>query len=173
MREVKVVTLRWPTFPWRVLKRMLLLFWAVWLSLVFAGNVCDALKTAGFLPEAFRFVSGNYDSILQVAAPFGLPAALTGLLYAGVIGWEGLSAVLFWYTGLTFKHASDCPGPLVLTFTVSLALWAAFQLACEALPSPLAYQIAGVHRGLFTAQLATLLPLVLLPDDVQHEERGS
>jgi hypothetical protein len=156
-----------PRTPWLLLKRFLLLFWAVWLSLVVASNVADGLKAAGVLPESFRFVSGNYGMILEVTAPFGLPPAVAGFLFVGVILWESLSLVLFWYTGLTFQGTKepDRHGRLVLTFTVSLALWAAFQIACEAFPSELAYKIEGVHRMVFAAQLATLLALVLLPDD--------
>lgn len=153
--------------PWLLFKRLLLLFWAVWLSLAVASNMADGLKAMGVLPESFRFASGNYQAIIQVTAPFGLPVSVVGFLFVGVILWEGLSMLLFWYMGLTFQGAKDVDrqGLLVLTFAISLGLWAAFQIACEAFPSALAYQIAGVHRLLFTAQLATLLAVVLLPDD--------
>ncbi len=153
--------------PWRRLKRCLLLFWAVWLSLVVTTNVTDGLKALGTLPVSLPFASGNYQTILEITAPFGPPAWLAGVLFAGVIAWEAASMALFGWTGLTFQTA--CPpqrrGRLVATFAVGLSLWAAFQIACEALPSQLSYQIEGTHRGLFTAQLATLLAVMLLPDD--------
>ena len=153
--------------PWRTLKRCLLLFWAVWLSLVVATNVTDGLKALGALPESLPFSSGNYQTILEITSPFGPPAWLPSALFAGVIAWEATSMALFWWTGLTFQGACavDRRGRLVATFAVGLGLWAAFQIACEALPSQLSYQIEGTHRGLFTAQLATLLAVMLLPDD--------
>jgi hypothetical protein len=152
---------------WRGLKRLLLLFWAVWLSLVVAGNAADALKAAGVLPESYAYASGNYATILEVLAPFNLPAAFGGALFAGVILWEVLAGAMFWWAGLTFRGCQnrDGRGRLIAAFVISLGLWGAFQIACEALPSPLAYQLAGTHRLLFTETLATLLAIVLLPDE--------
>ena len=156
-----------PRTPWRIFKRSLLLFWAVWLSLVVAGNAADGLKALGVLPESFRYASCNYATILEVMAPFGLSAAMGGVLFAGVILWEAVSMSLFWWTGLTFQgfKTADRRRLLVATFGVGLGLWGAFQIVCEAFPSPLAYRLAGTHRLLFTEQLATLLAVTLLPDD--------
>lgn len=156
-----------PATSWRLLKRCLLLYWAVWLSLVVATNVTDGLKALGVLPVSLPFASGNYETMLAVVAPFALPAAVAGWLFAGVVVWESVSMLLFWWAGLTFQgvKAIERRGRLVAAFTVGTGLWATFQIACEALPSALAYQIEGTHRGLFTAQLATLLVIVLLPDE--------
>ena len=96
-----------PRISWLLLKRLLLLFWAVWFTLVVASNVADGLKVAGLLSDSLVFNSGNYAAILKVAEPFGVPTELVGFLFVGVIGWESLSTVLFWYTGLTFQGASD------------------------------------------------------------------
>jgi len=155
--------MRTPT--WRTLKRLLLLFWAVWLSLVVAGNTTDALRAMGTLPADFSFASGNYEAILEVASPMELPNSLCAFLYAGVIAWETLSMALFWIAAVKMPRAGARSAILPLTFMVGLGLWAAFQIACEALPSPLAYNLAGTHRLLFTEQLATLLAVVLLPDE--------
>ena len=54
---------------------------------------------------------------------------------------------------------------LVVTFAAALGLWAAFQIACEVFPSELAYRLGATHRLLFTETLATLLAVVLLPDE--------
>ena len=155
-----------PTFvTWRTCKRMLLLFWAVWLSLVVATNLADALRSAGLLAADFSFASGNYATILEVTSPAGLPAWATVGMFAGVIAWEAASMLLFWIAALSYPTSGQRHKWLPLTFTVGLGLWAAFQIACEALPSLLAYQLAGTHRLLFTEQLATLLAIMLLPDD--------
>jgi hypothetical protein len=152
---------------WRTLKRLVLLFWAAWLSLVVAGNVCDALKHLGLLPERWLYASGNYQAILEVLAPYNLPDKLAGILFAGVILWEVVVTILFWWSGLTIRDyaARDGRRLLVVTFAASLGLWGAFQIACEALPSPLAYQLAATHRLLFTETLASLLVVVLVPDE--------
>jgi hypothetical protein len=152
---------------WRTLKRLLLIFWAIWLTLVVAGNACDALKNRGLLPERWLYSSGNYQAILEVLAPYNLPDELAGVLFAGVILWEATVMILFWWSGLTIQNFAARDGRLLLaiTFAASLGLWGAFQIACEALPSPLAYQLAATHRLLFTETLATLLVVVLLPDE--------
>ena len=149
--------------PWLTFKRLLLLFWAVWLALVVAGNVCDALREAGLLGESWRYASGNYQAIRDVLAPYELSDNVAAALFAGVIAWEIVSMALFWWTGLTFRGFTVTigRGRLVATFMVGLGLWAAFQIACEALPSPAAWRVAATHRLLFTEQLATLLAIAL------------
>src|ERR1051326_7194797 len=84
------------------LKRMLLLFWAAWLTVVFASNVCDGLKTCGGLPQSWPFASGNYDFLVQTTARYGPPAWLNGLLFLGVVIWEAVAAFLFWRAGARF-----------------------------------------------------------------------
>ena len=43
-----------------VIKRLTLIFWAAWLSVVVTTNVLDGLRALGALPGSFRFVSGNW-----------------------------------------------------------------------------------------------------------------
>jgi hypothetical protein len=50
------------------LKRGLLAFWAIWLSVVFAANVSDALKAIGALPGGWSFASGNWSFLVQTTA---------------------------------------------------------------------------------------------------------
>jgi hypothetical protein len=152
---------------WVTLKRLVLLFWAVWLGLVVVFNVADALKTLGVLPPTFVWASGNYGAIQEVLAPFGMPFWLAGVLFAGVIVWETLCATLYTLCGWSYRatRSQQQQRLLVLTFAAALGLWAAFQIACEAFPSELAYRLEATHRLLFTETLATLLAVVLLPDE--------
>ncbi len=153
--------------PWHVLKRGLVLFWAMWLSLVVASNCVDALRAIEVLPATVRFASGNYSAIVDVLAAAGVSTTLAGVLFGGVILWELLAAALFWLSGLTFGATSGAGRQprVVIAFIAGLGLWGALQIACEALPSPLAYKFEGTHRMLFTEMLATLLAVTLLPDD--------
>lgn len=153
--------------PWLVLKRGLILFWAVWLSLVVVTNACDGLQALGVLPATFRFASGNYQAIVEVLVAAGASSRFAGMLFGAVICWEALAAGMYWRAGATFAAESAVARQprVVMAFAVGLGLWGAFQIACEALPSPLAYKFEGTHRLLFTATLATLLAVVLLPDD--------
>jgi hypothetical protein len=138
------------------LKRGLLLFWAAWLSLVFLTNLLDGLKAAALLPDGWSFASGNYRFVCETTARYGTPGWLNGVLFAGVVCWEGLAAVLFWLAGLRFG-AGRWRYP---AFAAGLSLWAAFVLADEVF---VAYGVEATHWRLFTAQLATLLAVELLP----------
>jgi hypothetical protein len=139
-----------------VLKRILLLSWAVWLTVVLATNVLDAGKALGLLGEGWVFASGNYRFLAETTARYGTPGWLNGLLFAGVISWEGVAAALFWRAWWAFPGRSA----LYAAFTMSLGLWAAFLVADEVF---IAYAVEATHLRLLTAQLATLLAVELLP----------
>src|SRR5258707_4581607 len=79
-----------------LLKGTLLLFWAAWLSVVLATNTLDGGKVLGLLPGGWAFASGNYRFLAETTARYGTPGWLNGLLFTGVVCWEGLAAVLFW-----------------------------------------------------------------------------
>ncbi len=140
----------------RLLKRGLLVFWAAWLSLVLVTNLLDAAKATGLLRKTWRFASGNYAFLCQTTDRYHTPSWVNGVLFAGVICWEGLAAVLFWLACWNYQGRSLYPA-----FAVGLSLWAAFLLADEIF---IAYAVAGTHWMLFIAQLATLLAVELLPE---------
>src|SRR5579871_1448673 len=79
-----------------LIKRGMLLFWAVWLSVVVATNLLDALKALGVPGPLSRFASGNWGWINQTMDPLGVPRALQAVMFAGAVGWEAAAAVLFW-----------------------------------------------------------------------------
>lgn len=148
------------------IKRGLLLFWALWFSIVLTSNVSDGLKALKALPETWAFASGNYALTVRVTAIYHTPTWMVAILFSGLVIWEGLGAFLFWYS---FRQFSGLKGPglaaVYTAFAVSLALWATFVIADEIF---IAYKIAnldGVHMGIFTAQLITLLAVRLLPDE--------
>lgn len=147
------------------LKRAILLFWALYLTLVLASNVTDALKVLGVLPEAWAFASGNYALVNRVMDIYGTPDAVVALCFAGVLVWEAGAAWLFWRAFGRFR-GSDLRGlaSVDAAFTASLGLWMAFVLADELF---IAYEIAGLeatHVRLFVAQLLSLMAVRLLPD---------
>lgn len=152
------------------LKRFLLLFWSLWLTLVVAGNVCDALKELGYLGDAWRFNSGNYRFMIETTNRYDKPAWLDGFLFLGVILWETAAAVLFWlawWEGRS-KRAADAR-LLAPAFSVGLMLWGGFLLADEFF---IAYPVGSTHRQLFIAQLITLLALYLLPEKADYAGAG-
>jgi hypothetical protein len=79
------------------------------------------------------------------------------VLFLGVICWEGASALLFWLACWNFRDRAR----RYAAFTAGLLLWSAFLVADEVF---IAYAVEGTHLRLFTAQLATLLAVELLPE---------
>ncbi len=145
------------------LKRVLLAAWAVWLSVVFATNVCDAAKAFGMLGDSWLFASGNYRFLTETTARYGTPGWLNMLLFLGVIAWEGTAAVLFWLACRIWRGKGQ-PGSAVrhAAYVIGLTLWLAFMVADEVF---IAYPVEGVHVRLLTALLATVLVIELLPED--------
>jgi hypothetical protein len=141
----------------RFLKRSLLFFWAAWLTVVFATNLADAGKALDLLGDSWALASGNYGFLCATTARYDTPAWLNGLLFLGVICWEGSAAVLFWLACWKLHRPA-----VYAAFTVALTLWAAFLIADEVF---IAYAVEATHLRLLTAQLATLLAIELLPED--------
>ena len=104
-------------------KRILLLFWAVWLSVVFLSNLADAAKGLGWLGESWLFASGNLQFLRETTARYGTPDLANGVLFAGVIVWEGVATLLFWWAGWTYRGRGSGRKAVYLAMTASLLLW--------------------------------------------------
>ena len=67
-----------------LLKQLLVAFWAAWLTIVLATNLCDAGKAAGLLDDSWPLASGNYAFVCQTTARCQSPPG----------GWPGVREVL-------------------------------------------------------------------------------
>lgn len=152
-----------PSLSLLTLKRGLLLFWTAWFAIVCLTNVLDALKALRVLPAAWGFASYNWAFMLTTTAIYGTPRWFVAILYAGVITWELLAAIAFG-RALTSRPATGGIEPPAVTtaFVVGLALMATFVLVDEIY---IAYEVESTHLRLFIALLASLLALLLLPDE--------
>jgi hypothetical protein len=144
-----------------LLKRSLLLSWAVWLSVVFLSNLADAGKEAGLIGESWAFASGNWKAIKETTARYGTPDLVNALLFAGVILWEGVATSLFWYAFWKVRGKKSGHKILYLAFTASLVLCAALLISDEVF---VVYPLEGTHLRLFIAFMVTLLAIELLPE---------
>jgi hypothetical protein len=144
------------------LKRALLFFWAVWFSIVFLSNLADAGKALGIVGESWAFASGNFESIKQTTARYDTPNWMNGVLFAGVILWEGVAVLLFWRAGWAFRGKRSERRALYLAFATSLLLWGVFLVADEVF---IAYAMESPHLRLFIAHLVTLMAIELLPEE--------
>jgi hypothetical protein len=160
-RESRPGAMMRSTITFAAVNRLLLLYWAAWLSFVAATNVLNALQALGTLPQSFRFVSDNWQLINSVMNPLAVPRALQAFLFAGAIGWETLSAILFWRALVSYRGRPLAQEPATLwACVVNLTLWAAFQVLDEVF---IAYGPEDSHRMIFIIQIGTLLWLQLAP----------
>jgi hypothetical protein len=144
-----------------LLKRLLLLFWALWLTVVFLTNLANAGQALGLLDSSWAVASGNWKLILETTVRYKTPPTLNAILFAGVIFWEGLAAVLFWQAGVSFRDKESARKAVYRAFMTSLLLWSAFLIADEVL---IAYPLESTHLRLFVAHFVTLLAVELLPE---------
>jgi hypothetical protein len=147
-------------------KKIILMFWGTWSALVFASNLMDGLQVMGFLPEGFRFVSGNFGAIQSVVEIYGTPAFVAVLFFGTVIIWDALNSFLFWRAGLSNDDFSVGDySKADSAFTVSLSLWAAMMIADEFFLSFQAGSFEGTHRAIFVALIVSYLAVRMLPED--------
>lgn len=149
------------------IKRIILLFWALYFSIVLASNLTDGMRAAGWLPADIAFASGNYEMVRQVTAIYHTREWLVAILYLGVLAWEGWAAWLFWraYRSIGL-HKSEWKQPVYQAFTISLLLWMTFLLMDELF---IAYEVTDlerIHLLLIITQLVTLFAVEFLPEDV-------
>jgi hypothetical protein len=158
-------------FTIRTLKVGLLLFWALWLSIVLLTNVGDALKELDVLPDDWTIASGNYDFMVLTTKIHDTPTWVNAVLFAGVIVWQALGVYFFWAAvNATRGGGSPRSHHAAQAIVMSAALWAAFMIADEGF---LAYETEKTHLGLFTLLLASALILWLVPDEVASDHAGS
>ncbi|HWC90169.1 MAG TPA: hypothetical protein VG433_10950 [Pirellulales bacterium] len=134
---------------------VLLGFWTLWFAVVAASNLADLARSFGWLPNGWRFASGNYALLEKTTAIYWLPGWANLVLFLGVIAWEVAATWL-----LARSLAAACRGglsarPLDRAFAVSAGLFAAFVLADELLIA-FATGLEATHLRILMALLVTL-----------------
>lgn len=100
----------------------LLVFWAVWYSVVTLTNVLDAPRAPRALPADWAFASGNWDFMVATAAIYAPPRWLLAILFTGVIAWELLAAISFWRAGATRPRSGGIASAAAVSAFVVSAL---------------------------------------------------
>ncbi len=144
------------------LKRLIVVFWALWWSLAFLTDLLGAAKELGMLALPW-LPHSNYPGLVAALAPYQVPVWLPGFLFAGIICWSFLSSILLWLAVATPRR------PLARwrmrvnrAFIVSLSLWLAFFIADQVV---MRFDLEENHMVQGGFQLLCLLALYLLPDD--------
>ncbi|WP_460957438.1 hypothetical protein [Spirosoma litoris] len=141
----------------------LLLFWALYFSIVFTSNSADALGALSLLSPNWHFVSGNFGLIQRVVAMYEPPTWLAGFLFAGVIFWEAIGAILFWKAfRITLQLNQKLNVTMHAAFGITIGLWASFILADEIFLTYLFGGLSSTHFNLLLAELGTFILIRLL-----------
>lgn len=137
------------------LQRGLVLFWAVWLSLVAGTNVADALIQLEVLPAGFTWASYNYQLVADTIARQGMGSEFAGILFASVITWQLVAVSLLWraWAGLSRETPGSSPA-VIQAFVVTIALFAAFLVSTEVFVT---YDTATSHKLTFVSLLVSLV----------------
>ena len=145
----------------RVLGALLLIGWAIYLTVVVASNATDLLASFGSIHTSFR--SGNVAFIKTATQIYFRSLAVDQILLGCVLVWEAGAAALLWYGALDwYRSASARVAVAEAGLIVTTVLWMAFAIATEIF---VAYE-RGINESaywaLVIANLATILVLVAL-----------
>lgn len=135
----------------------LLLFWGVYFSLAGTGNVVDWLTKHGYRGKYFRFSSKNMELLERVAAKHGSGRSLIPGLFAIIMSWELLSAVI--YLSAFGLYVLGNYLLLPYAFFIGMGLFAGLIIGNEAF---IYYDDEEEHVVMFLAQLISCIAVVLL-----------
>ncbi|MGN6166954.1 MAG: hypothetical protein ACTHQQ_02110 [Solirubrobacteraceae bacterium] len=152
----------------RTLGGLLVIGWAIYLTVVVASNATDLLVSLGWIST--RFHSGNLAFIRTATRIYFRSQPIDQILLGCVLVWEASAAGLLWYGALAWKKgdlrfAAAEAGLLVVTL-----LWVAFAIVTEAF---IAYD-RGVNESMFwVLAIASLLTVIVLVQLAKTDHSGS
>lgn len=147
--------------PGLLLKRLVLVFWAMFFSLVALTNLVNLLDELGAFD--WRFLdSGNYGYLRSVVDVYDVGPAVTKLLLGGALAIEAAAAVLFWRALRAFGPGGRGGREALLALCFGTFVWTAFVFMTELFT---AYASESVFRELLTITLASALAVALIPDE--------
>jgi hypothetical protein len=153
----------------RNFSRALLLFWAIWFSVVSTSNAADALRETGLLPASWRFASGNFALVAGSISLYSLSRTWASVLFSLVLLLQLATSALFWRATLETNPLSPRASPRILhPFFAGTGLFCAFLVSDEVF---LVYRrfpdLETTHFSILCAQLLSLLLIRLLAEREQ------
>jgi hypothetical protein len=140
-------------------KRLLLLFWAMYFSMIAITNAVDLLDSVGALHWTF-LDSGNFDYMRSVVKVYEVGPAATKVLLAGAFAIELAAAVLFWRALL--RRGADRTAHALRALCWGALVWTGFVFMTEFF---VAYASESVFRELLLITIGSALVVLLVPDD--------
>jgi hypothetical protein len=147
--------------PGLLLKRLLLLFWTMYFSMIALTNLVDLFGALNVFHWTF-LDSGNFKYLLSTVKVYDLAPELTKVLLAGAFGIELVGAALFWRALLRFGARGA--GRVAVTHALcwGTLVWIGFVFMTEFF---VAYRSESVFRELLILMIVTVLTMALVPDD--------
>lgn len=146
-------------------KRLLLLFWTMFFSMVALTNLIDLIGEIGLFDWTF-LNSGNFEYLQSVVEVYGVGSGLTKVLLLGAFLIELLAAALFWRALLLFGRSSAGRRVTYVALCWGALVWTAFVFMTEFF---VAYGSESVFRELLMIMVATALAIALIEDDAGTE----
>ena len=145
--------------PGLLLKRLVLLFWAMYFSLVALTNFVNLLDELGAFDWTF-LDSENFSFLESVVEVYDVGSVITKLLLFGAFLIELTAAVLFWRGLMATRRGSHSEAMLAICF--GTFVWTAFVFMTEFF---VAYKAEAPFRELMAIMLASAITVALVPDD--------
>jgi hypothetical protein len=135
----------------------LLLFWGIYFGMAGTGNVVDWLTNHGYRGRLFRSSSKNLELMERVAERHGAGVKAIRALFAIIMSWEILSALVY-FAALALYLTGNLT-ILPYAFFIGMGLFAGLVLGNEAF---VYYDDEEEHVIMFLAQLISYIAVVLL-----------
>lgn len=140
------------------LKWIIVLVWAIWLSLVTIMNICEALMALKVLPPHFKFASSNWSLMLNVTGIYQTPRLFVAVMFAGVIVWEAVVTGFLW-VGTVGRNL----GMTDMGFGLMIGLWGGFLIMSQLYRSFVVNPaIPEAHRSIYGVCLLSWLAMHVL-----------
>lgn len=139
-------------------KRVLLLFWALWLGVIAATNLFSLLRAVQVIDQQWVFASNNFNLVRSFMSGYGAPHSWVVVAFSGVVVWQWLTVALFLraLSGAPDRKAENA------AFSTGLALFAAFLVAGEFF---LRFDYEAIHMRIVMAMIVSWLAMHVLPDN--------
>lgn len=146
-------------------KRLLLLFWTMFFTMVALTNLIDLVGELGIFEWTF-LNSGNFEYLRSVVKVYEVGPTLTKILLAGAFLIELIAAAFFWRALVLFGRSSSGRQVTFTAICWGTLVWTSFVFMTEFF---VAYGSESVFRELMVIMIATGLAITLVPDEAGTE----
>lgn len=143
------------------IKRLIILLWASYFTVILTTNIGDILVKAGILSANWSYVSGNFDYIRKFMGIYPLPDIFVWVAYVAIMLLQVGIVFLFWKAFIHWRTIRSSSERLITSpFGMAILLWVIFIVSDEFF---LAYdRIQGVEGAFFTGLIVQVITFILV-----------